>query len=71
MLSVVYAECHIYVPFAECRYAECRYAECRYAECRYAECRYAECRYVDSDSVVKRNCYYHQAYHRRVLGPML
>ncbi len=29
MLSVTYAECHIKVPCAECRYAECRYAECR------------------------------------------
>jgi hypothetical protein len=33
MLSVIYAECHLYwVSF----YAECHYAECRYAECHYA-----------------------------------
>ncbi len=29
MLSVTYAECHIKVLCAECRYAECHYAECR------------------------------------------
>jgi hypothetical protein len=29
MLSVIYAECHIKAPNAECRYAECRYAVCR------------------------------------------
>jgi hypothetical protein len=49
MLSVIYADCHLWrvphiSPFAECLYAECLYAECRYAECRYAECRYVECR---------------------------
>jgi hypothetical protein len=34
-----YAECHIKIPYAECRYAECCYVECCYAESRYAECR--------------------------------
>jgi hypothetical protein len=29
MLSVTYAECHIKVLCAKCRYAECHYAECR------------------------------------------
>ncbi len=29
MLSVVYADCHIKAPYAECLYAECRYADCR------------------------------------------
>ncbi len=29
--SVIYAECHIKAPNAECRYAECHYAECRVA----------------------------------------
>jgi hypothetical protein len=24
MLTVIYAECHIEAPYAECRYAECR-----------------------------------------------
>jgi hypothetical protein len=43
MLSVIYAECHIKAPNAECRYTECHYTECRYTECHYAECRYAEC----------------------------
>jgi len=38
-----YAEFHIYVLCAKCRYAKCRYAECRYAKCCYTECRYAEC----------------------------
>jgi hypothetical protein len=33
MLSVTYAECHIYALYVECNYAEYRYAECRYAEC--------------------------------------
>jgi len=33
MLTVTYAECHKYAPYAECHYAECRYVECRYAEC--------------------------------------
>jgi hypothetical protein len=28
MLSVIHAECHMEVIYAECRYAECRYAEC-------------------------------------------
>jgi hypothetical protein len=28
MRSVVFAECHIYALYAECRYAECCYAEC-------------------------------------------
>jgi hypothetical protein len=36
MLRVIYAECHIQAPYAECHYAECRYAECHYAECRGA-----------------------------------
>ncbi len=31
MLSVIYAECHIYARYAECHYAECRYVECHYA----------------------------------------
>jgi hypothetical protein len=41
MLSVIYAEYHIYTFYAECRYADCRNADCRYAECSYAECRSA------------------------------
>ncbi len=36
MLSVIYADCHIKVPYAECRYAEFHYTECRYAECHGA-----------------------------------
>jgi hypothetical protein len=28
----VYAECHNYADYAECRQAECRYAECRGAK---------------------------------------
>ncbi len=28
MLSVIYAECHIYALYAECRYVTCLYAEC-------------------------------------------
>jgi hypothetical protein len=46
VLIVIYADCQIKAPYAECRYAECRCAECCYAECRYSECRYAECRYA-------------------------
>ncbi len=26
MLSVIYVECHIQAPYAECRYAQCRSA---------------------------------------------
>jgi hypothetical protein len=37
MLNVIYAECHKYALFSECRYAECHYAECRYAECHGAD----------------------------------
>ncbi len=37
MLSVIYAECHIKAPYAECRYTECHYAECRCAECHGAK----------------------------------
>ncbi len=37
MLSVIYAECHIKAPYAECCYAECRYAKCRYVECLGAQ----------------------------------
>jgi hypothetical protein len=33
MLTVTYAECHIYALYAECPYAKCHYAECHYAEC--------------------------------------
>jgi hypothetical protein len=29
MLTVTYAECHIYAPYFECHYGICRYAECR------------------------------------------
>jgi hypothetical protein len=29
MLSVIYAECHKWVLYAECQYAECCHAECR------------------------------------------
>jgi hypothetical protein len=29
MLSVVYADCHIWAQYAECHYAEWSYAECR------------------------------------------
>ncbi len=38
MLTVTYAECHIYGPYAE-HYIYAPYAECLYAECRYAESR--------------------------------
>jgi hypothetical protein len=37
MLSVIYAECHMYASFGGCHYAERRYAECRYAEWRGAK----------------------------------
>ncbi len=32
MLSVTYAEFHIYAIYAECHFAECHYAECRGTE---------------------------------------
>jgi hypothetical protein len=63
MLSVVYAECHVFdivmlsvimlsvfmlsVIIAECHYAECHYAERYYTACHYAECHYAECHYAE------------------------
>jgi hypothetical protein len=33
MLTVINAQCYIYVLYAECHYAECCYAECRGAVC--------------------------------------
>jgi hypothetical protein len=36
MLTVTYAERHIYAPYAECCYPECRYAKRRYAKRRSA-----------------------------------
>jgi hypothetical protein len=36
MLTVAFAECYIYAPYAECSYAECHYAVCHYVECRGA-----------------------------------
>jgi hypothetical protein len=44
MLSVIYAECHKYALYTDCRYAECCFVECRYTECCYAECRCGDCR---------------------------
>jgi hypothetical protein len=32
MPSLIYAECHMLVLYAECRYARCSYAECRGAQ---------------------------------------
>ncbi len=53
MLSVVYAQCHVFQCYAESRhadavmysvgYTECPYAECHYTERRYAQRRYDEC----------------------------
>ncbi len=40
MFSVIYAQFHLQVIYAECHYAECRYAEC-HLQVLYAECRYA------------------------------
>jgi hypothetical protein len=37
MLTVIYAQCHIFYLYTECHYADS--AECHYADCRYAECR--------------------------------
>jgi hypothetical protein len=37
MLTVTYAKCSIYIPFAGCLYAVCRYAECRGAVLLHAE----------------------------------
>jgi hypothetical protein len=43
MMSVFYADYHRYTIFAEChKYSE--YGECRYAKCHYVESHYAECR---------------------------
>jgi hypothetical protein len=37
MLTVTYAKCSIYTPYADCLYAVCRYAECRGAVLLHAE----------------------------------
>ena len=34
MLSVIYAERHIQVLYAECHFTECHFGECRQAKCR-------------------------------------
>ncbi len=38
MVTAVYAECHNYFNYAECRYAKCHHAECLYAKCHSVDC---------------------------------